>query len=552
MSINNSFFRNILARTVCFAALISLILSSCQLYKKEKNVIADSKLYIPTGANFQQVLDSIKPLIKDVETFKKSAEKMKLRRIYPGRYTLIKDETNEAIINRLLLGKQDEIQITVGNYASIYELADEKQLVLALKETKNKNVLGDRGYLLSVNLGSGKTVWEKKIGNFDITFTQDYIVYKSFDGYKIFEKRTGKFLYTEPDEIGYVDQQRNFAITQDAKHFDLQTHKSNWYRKVPGSWEDVSWLNDSVFVVAANGLYGVHLRDGMGWDYKLNSGFNKSRAYTYKPVKLFGLGNYGWYNLNSPTSSKKFGSNILLDSVSGTIAYVSNNEMIYLDNEGNKKWKNNLYKSETGILDLIDLGTSILSVNTGLIMGVKGMMTAYDIHNGLEVYHIELDPKGNIRSYLINHDEMLIVTEKALFKYNLKTGILLSKKEDKRYNNLRLLKTEACYKKDEDGKFVSLDSISEGKFAAILADDVFVFDEKLEKSQSWKSIEFWALRHVYNDILVLKNRKEIILVKEGVSRARLQLTGATKVVDGKLLIMKDSQLSIVDLVSLAI
>lgn len=223
-----------------------------------------------------------------------------------------------------------------------------------------------------------------------------------------------------------------------------------------------------------------------------------------------------------------------------------------MDNEGNKKWKNNLYKSETGILDLIDLGTSILSVNTGLIMGVKGMMTAYDKHNGLEVYHIELDPKGNIRSYLINHDEMLIVTEKALFKYNLKTGILLSKKEDKRYNNLRLLKTEACYKKDEDGKFVSLDSISEGKFAAILADDVFVFDEKLEKSQSWKSIEFWALRHVYNDILVLKNRKEIILVKEGVSRARLQLTGATKVVDGKLLIMKDSQLSIVDLVSLAI
>ena len=380
----------------------------------------------------------------------------------------------------------------------IDELPDEKQLVLALKETKNKNVLGDRGYLLSVNLGSGKTVWEKKIGNFDITFTQDYIVYKSFDGYKIFEKRTGKFLYTEPDEIGYVDQQRNFAITQDAKHFDLQTHKSNWYRKVPGSWEDVSWLNDSVFVVAANGLYGVHLRDGMGWDYKLNSGFNKSRAYTYKPVKLFGLGNYGWYNLNSPTSSKKFGSNILLDSVSGTIAYVSNNEMIYLDNEGNKKWKNNLYKSETGILDLIDLGTSILSVNTGLIMGVKGMMTAYDKHNGLEVYHIELDPKGNIRSYLINHDEMLIVTEKALFKYNLKTGILLSKKEDKRYNNLRLLKTEACYKKDEDGKFVSLDSISEGKFAAILADDVFVFDEKLEKSQSWKSIEFCAKIRVIN------------------------------------------------------
>ena len=68
----------------------------------------------------------------------------------------------------------------------IDELPDEKQLVLALKETKNKNVLGDRGYLLSVNLGSGKTVWEKKIGNFDITFTQDYIVYKSFDGYKIF------------------------------------------------------------------------------------------------------------------------------------------------------------------------------------------------------------------------------------------------------------------------------------------------------------------------------------------------------------------------------
>lgn len=141
---NNKAIFSAIPNSLCLIVLSTIFFSSCQLYKKEKNVIADSKLYIPTGSNFQQLLDSIQPLLKDLETFKKSAEKMKLQRIYPGRYTLTKDETNEAIINRLLLGKQDEIQITVGNYASIYELASKLDPLLELTANDIINAVASR------------------------------------------------------------------------------------------------------------------------------------------------------------------------------------------------------------------------------------------------------------------------------------------------------------------------------------------------------------------------------------------------------------------------
>ncbi len=104
--------------------LLLLLLNSCgYLERTKENVPANAKLYLPTGATLQTVMDSIAPHVQNIESFQKAASSMKLRRIYPGRYTLQKGETNKSILDKLLLGKQDEIEITIGNYGSIFELA---------------------------------------------------------------------------------------------------------------------------------------------------------------------------------------------------------------------------------------------------------------------------------------------------------------------------------------------------------------------------------------------------------------------------------------------
>jgi len=88
------------------------------------NISHTGPLFIPTGAGYRQVLDSLRPFLKDEQSFRWLAERKKYNvRIKPGRYTLHKGEGNNAVINRLRIGAQDEIAIRIGNYASIFELA---------------------------------------------------------------------------------------------------------------------------------------------------------------------------------------------------------------------------------------------------------------------------------------------------------------------------------------------------------------------------------------------------------------------------------------------
>jgi len=88
-------------------------------------------LFVPEGSNFDSVLQKITPHLEDVESFITASEKLNYIKIYPGRYTFEKGTTNKNIIARLKQGEQDEIEIMIGNYASIYELADKVEPFLA-------------------------------------------------------------------------------------------------------------------------------------------------------------------------------------------------------------------------------------------------------------------------------------------------------------------------------------------------------------------------------------------------------------------------------------
>lgn len=105
----------------------------------QPNISHSGKLYIPTGATYQQVLDSIAPFLDSKTSFAWLAGQKKYSsRIKPGRYTLNKGENNSTVINRLRIGAQDEIAIRIGNYSSIFELAGR---VSPLLETDSESLV---------------------------------------------------------------------------------------------------------------------------------------------------------------------------------------------------------------------------------------------------------------------------------------------------------------------------------------------------------------------------------------------------------------------------
>lgn len=111
------------------ALTFGLIVGAALIYRYyqiqlNSNVAQEVKLYIPTGATYQQVLDSAKQKLMNVENFDRFARRKGYQKsIHPGRYTLKEGENNQEILERLMSGKQDEIAIRIGNYNSLYQLA---------------------------------------------------------------------------------------------------------------------------------------------------------------------------------------------------------------------------------------------------------------------------------------------------------------------------------------------------------------------------------------------------------------------------------------------
>lgn len=85
----------------------------------------EDKLFIATGASYEEHLEAIKPFIKDWDKFVKAADKENLNvHLIPGRYTLVRDWTNRELIDFLKTGMQDEIPLRIGNYYTVMQMAN--------------------------------------------------------------------------------------------------------------------------------------------------------------------------------------------------------------------------------------------------------------------------------------------------------------------------------------------------------------------------------------------------------------------------------------------
>lgn len=130
--------------------------------RKKVNTQKEIQVFIPTGSTLENVYELFSKQVDEPSSLRKTGEQLKLSKVYPGRYTFSAGVTNEDIINRLKEGKQDEIEIMVGNYYSIYELAQKLepffeinkdeiiQEILSRQETQGLNDLQSI-YFLSPN-----------------------------------------------------------------------------------------------------------------------------------------------------------------------------------------------------------------------------------------------------------------------------------------------------------------------------------------------------------------------------------------------------------------
>lgn len=116
---NSNFLRTLLLLSTAF------LLTNCSFFQASKhNVKEDGFVYIPSQADFQEVLDSLSNKLIDSKSFSSYATSKEYpQNIKPGKYKLIKGETNKDLVQRLMTGAQEQVPLMIRNEPTIYHLA---------------------------------------------------------------------------------------------------------------------------------------------------------------------------------------------------------------------------------------------------------------------------------------------------------------------------------------------------------------------------------------------------------------------------------------------
>ena len=161
-----------------------LLLSSCM---EKENVKSESKLFIPTGASFTQILDSISPLLKDSKSFEKMAKSKGMdKRFYSGRYTLKPGMNNTAIILMIQEGRQDEIAIRIGNYSSVIELSGKIGKILEADSAQILESIVNAGFAQGIDTAKLLSFYLPNTYNFHWNTSGKQFVVKMYQEYQKF------------------------------------------------------------------------------------------------------------------------------------------------------------------------------------------------------------------------------------------------------------------------------------------------------------------------------------------------------------------------------
>jgi len=115
-------------KTIPLILLILLLVGGYFGWKFYKNNLQDNVkeegvLLVPRTATLQQIMDSIRPYLKDAESFQEFATKQNLEKNFKaGRYEIKKGEGNKTLINKIRQGLQTDLPFRIKDFDDVYQM----------------------------------------------------------------------------------------------------------------------------------------------------------------------------------------------------------------------------------------------------------------------------------------------------------------------------------------------------------------------------------------------------------------------------------------------
>jgi outer membrane protein assembly factor BamB len=387
--------------------------------------------------------------------------------------------------------------------------------------------------LVYYDLVENNVLWTKRSYAWWPEFLDDKIIITNYSKTFALNKKTGEMVWERAGGYGYINKEKNIALTGYLTAIDLKTGIDKWHREVESrfGWEEIKPDGESL-IAAIDGLHTFDVQTGTGWDIEMSTGKKGEVAAAVKTVGIYALAALGGYVATGSVKANEFTgmtSNIL---VSGDqIFFAAKDNLVCVEKgTGKEIWRAELPDKKTANSVLLEDGNHIFFANKSYCFknnefhryGIP-YISKFDKTTGEQLFSEDLDAKFYIQDVQLTSNGYYLITENELLhfgsdgKLNLK--LEMTEDNEKYGNNLELLTENYPFDKyfvQQNQTFVPLTNylVAPAVPAIETENGILILDADLNIHQYLPSEEVFFIATENNQTKLLRSSRYISLTDE--------------------------------------
>lgn len=367
-------------------------------------------------------------------------------------------------------------------YDALYDSTSKRLYFSTRAKDATGKVFTNTAYQFCLDVSNDSIVWTNEVHKFELSKINHYLFYSNETKTGRFNKRSGFEQYEYPSRIFFTDDATQLGLTYNNKGnadgeerlkcLQLEDGSLRWSSAISRAfdWNEVKYLNDSVLLVAASGIHGIHLRTGKTWSHPLITGDTNLKRMVFSPItpESSTLGKPPF--LGSPLENvvTQLSSNILMDG--NRIYYAGKDKLLCLDDKGQLLWSTDISVSPTSKsflfingndLSLFNLGVAsfkdrIIEYGKPYLIGMDKLSGKVNFNQSLSLFNSPVDFK-------IEANTLFVATREKMYQFNIANGDMMYMLEfnERQYGRFLGFVDGNSYCVEKEGFYVTLNFIND-------------------------------------------------------------------------------------------
>jgi PQQ-like domain len=433
---------------------------------------------------------------------------------------------------------------------------------IELRGIKNERRLNNTGKLVLLYPKNKQIIWSEKMNYLGQSLLQaDDLILKysgkseslnPHNGQTLWSNNTGIFRLNKQNTVGVgyglMKAERLYGV-------DLKTGDDLWHRDIARDygWNGSYQINDSTLLILASGVHSINLNNGKGWDFDMVTGKKDYSGTVAANIAGVALGLLtGTFMFTSGHSTvTEVASNALVKD--DKIYVASKQKVACLDFAGKLQWLTAIPKDSTSKSSIFIHDSTVFMVNYGYaffngeqIPFGKPFIAAFDELTGRKKYQESIENVDFINDYEKRNNEIMLLTNNKLLKYDLISGKLITDIAIKNTKDdpLKSFVGDQIFEKNNDDTYQSVvRSDTSNWVIATQKNTLITFDKDLNALKEQDFDQLYVKRKHGQNIIFLKNKNEIIVLDQS-HKAKAIIKGDYNCffTNSKVFLSKDNQL----------